>query len=94
LNKLTGGNLFKVCPLDCSMDKKKIAKKKAPVKTVVRACSYNSNCSSPAYGLGVLGAAIYYVSTATSFWMGVLGLLKAIVWPAFLVFEVLKFLAA
>lgn len=46
------------------------------------------------YGLGFLGAAIYYISTATSFWMGVLGLLKAIVWPAFLVFELLKFLGA
>ena len=77
-----------------SSAKKKSAIKKTPVKTIVRACSYNSNCSSPAYGLGVLGAAIYYVSTATSFWMGILGLVKAIVWPAFLVFEVLKFLAA
>jgi len=76
------------------VSKKSVAKKKTPVKTVVKSCSYNSNCSSPAYGLGVLGAAIYYVSTANSFWMGVLGLLKAIVWPAFLVFEVLKFLGA
>ena len=46
------------------------------------------------YGLGVIGAAIYYVSTASGFWMGVLGLLKSLVWPAFLVFELLKFLAA
>lgn len=46
------------------------------------------------YGLGFIGSAIYYISTATSFWTGVLGLLKAIVWPAFLVFESLKFLAA
>ena len=46
------------------------------------------------YGLGFLGAAIYYISQATGFWMGVLGILKAIVWPAFLVFEVLKFLGA
>ena len=45
------------------------------------------------YGLGFIGAAVYYISTATSFWMGVLGFLKAIVWPAFLVYEVLKFLA-
>ena len=46
------------------------------------------------YGLGFLGAVIYYISTATGFWMGVLGILKALVWPAFMVFEVLKFLAA
>ena len=53
-------------------------------------------CSSKGcvYGLGFLGAVIYYVSTATSFWAGVLGILKALVWPLFLVYEVLKFLGA
>jgi hypothetical protein len=45
------------------------------------------------YGLGLIGAAIYYISTATGFWIGVLGLLKALVWPAFLVYEVLKFIS-
>jgi hypothetical protein len=45
------------------------------------------------YGLGFIGAAIYYISTATGFWMGVLGILKALVWPAILVFELLKYLA-
>ena len=44
------------------------------------------------YGLGFLGALVYYLSQATSFWMGILGILKAIVWPAFLVFELFKFL--
>ncbi|MCK4821865.1 hypothetical protein KA005_39230 [bacterium] len=42
--------------------------------------------------LGFIGAAVYYISTATSFWTSVLGVLKALVWPAFLVYEVLKFL--
>ena len=44
------------------------------------------------YGLGFIGAAVYYISQATSFWMGVLGFLKALVWPAFLVHGLLKFL--
>ncbi len=44
------------------------------------------------YGLGFVGAAIYFVSTATGFWMGVLGILKAIVWPVFVVYGLLKFL--
>ena len=44
------------------------------------------------YGLGLIGAAIYYLSTATGFWMGVLGFLKALIWPAFLVYQWLKFL--
>jgi hypothetical protein len=49
---------------------------------------------SALYGLGVVGAAIYYVSHATSFWLGALGLLKALVWPVFLVYEALKSLRA
>jgi hypothetical protein len=44
------------------------------------------------YGLGFLGAAIYYISQSTGFWMGVLGVLKALVWPAMLVYNLFKFL--
>ena len=51
-------------------------------------------CGGAVYGLGFIGALIYYISTATGFWMGVLGVLKALVWPAFLVFEMLKYLGA
>lgn len=53
-------------------------------------------CNSGAgaiYGLGFVGALVYYISHATSFWGGVLGVLKALVWPAFLVYELLKYLA-
>jgi len=46
------------------------------------------------YGLGFIGAAVYYISNAPTFWLGVLGFLKALVWPAFLVFELLKYLGA
>jgi hypothetical protein len=46
--------------------------------------------SGAIYGLGFIGAAIFFISQATSFWMGVLGVLKAIVWPAFLVYEAFK----
>jgi hypothetical protein len=56
---------------------------------------HNSCQCGPAgavYGLGLVGALVYYISHATDFWMGVLGFLKAIVWPAFLVYELLKFL--
>ncbi len=42
------------------------------------------------YGLGLIGAAVYYITVATSFWAGVIGFLKAIVWPAFLVYEAMK----
>lgn len=46
--------------------------------------------NSAVYGLGFVGAVIYYVSAATGFWSGVIGFLKAIVWPAFLVYEALS----
>jgi len=46
------------------------------------------------YALGVIGAAVYYVTQATGFWGNVLGLLKALVWPALLVYEVLTFVGA
>ncbi len=55
----------------------------------------NIGSSGPAgaiYCLGLIGAAIYYISHATGFWMGVVGFLKAIVWPAFLVHGLLGFL--
>lgn len=54
----------------------------------------NSASSDAVYGLGFIGAAIYFISGATTFWLGVLGFLKAIVWPVFLVYEVLKYLGA
>ena len=50
----------------------------------------NNAPASAVYGLGLIGAAIYYISTATSFGIGFLGFLKALVWPAFLVYEALK----
>lgn len=53
----------------------------------------NNASSGAVYGLGFIGAAIYYISTATGFWVGVLGFFKALVWPAFLVYEALKHLA-
>lgn len=51
----------------------------------------NRNASSGAiYGLGLIGAAIYFIAHASSFWMGLLGFLKALVWPVFMVYEMLK----
>ncbi len=44
------------------------------------------------YGLAFLGAAIYWIAHATSFWTGVLGLLKAIVWPVLVMYRALELL--
>jgi len=66
--------------------------KKKNVKQVVQKCCQDNSCGGMIYFLGFIGAAIYYISQATGFWNGVLGFLKAIVWPAFLVYELLRFL--
>lgn len=52
--------------------------------------------SAPAnafYGLGFIGAVIYYISTATTLGAGLIGFLKAIVWPAFVVYEIMSYLS-
>lgn len=54
--------------------------------------SNNIHKSGPAgavYGLGLIGAAVYFIGQATAFWPGVLGFLKALVWPALLVYQAL-----
>jgi len=53
----------------------------------------NNNASAGAvYGLGLIGALIYFIQQATTFGEGVLGILKAIVWPAILIYKLLGFL--
>lgn len=44
------------------------------------------------YGIGIFGAWAYYLSKTTTFKEGALGVLKGFVWPAMLVYELLKFL--
>jgi hypothetical protein len=53
---------------------------------------HNGGAGGAVYGIGLIGAAIYFIQHAASFWMGVLGILKAIVWPAMLVYKLLEFL--
>jgi hypothetical protein len=45
--------------------------------------------------LAYIGAAIYFISESSgTFWAVILGLLQAIVWPAYLVFHVLRLIGA
>ena len=55
---------------------------------------HHGNSGNAGYFFGFIGAAIWYISQAAGFWEGVLGFLKAMVWPAFLVYEALKYLSA
>jgi len=44
------------------------------------------------YGLASIGAAVYFIQHSASFWEGVLGFIKALVWPAILMYKLLEFL--
>ncbi|MFA4966661.1 MAG: hypothetical protein WC624_00355 [Candidatus Margulisiibacteriota bacterium] len=44
------------------------------------------------YGLAFIGALVYYIQHSTSFLNGVVGILKALFWPAVLMFKVLELL--
>ncbi len=53
---------------------------------------YRNGASASVYGLGFLGALVYYIGHATTLWLGVLGFFKAVFWPAMLVYGLLKYL--
>lgn len=44
------------------------------------------------YGLAFIGALVYYIQQATTFWIGVLGFFKALFWPAVLMYKLLEYL--
>ena len=44
------------------------------------------------YGMAFLGGVVYYIQHATSFWVALLGIVKAILWPAVLMYKVLELL--
>lgn len=46
------------------------------------------------YLLSFIGAAIYFIGQSTNFWSGVVGFLKAMVWPAVLIYEIFSALGA
>ena len=53
---------------------------------------YQGGSSEAVYGLGLIGAWVYYIGRATTFQEGVLGFFKGLFWPAFLVYRLLEFL--
>jgi len=57
---------------------------------------YKKHAGSGAAGtiwfLGFIGALVYFIQQADSFGAGIIGFLKALVWPAFLIYNLLDFL--
>lgn len=52
----------------------------------------DNTASGSFYFLGFIGAAIYYVQHAVTFWEGVVGLIKALFWPAVVIYRLFMFL--
>lgn len=52
----------------------------------------NHGSSGVIYGLGFIGAVVYFIQNAATFQDGVIGVAKALVWPALLVYKLLGFL--
>jgi hypothetical protein len=44
------------------------------------------------YGLGFIGAAIFFIQHSVTFWACVIGIIKAIFWPVMIVYKLLEFL--
>jgi len=55
-------------------------------------CNYNNGSNGAIYGLSVIGALFYFLSNASGFGMVMVGIGKAIFWPAFLMFKLLTYL--
>lgn len=51
----------------------------------------NAGCGA-IYGLGMIGALIYFLQHAVTFLAGIVGIIKAVFWPAVLVYKVLELL--
>ncbi len=52
----------------------------------------NYGGSGAIYGLGVVGAFIYFMQHATGFWSVIWGVVQAIFWPAVMVYKALELL--
>lgn len=51
----------------------------------------SNHAGGAVYGLGFIGALVYFIQHTPTFWIGVLGFFKAIFWPAFLIYKFLEF---
>lgn len=65
-------------------------KEEAKDVKIVNKCTGGS--AGAIYGFGFLGALVYFIQHAGSFSEGLVGFLKALAWPALLVYRVLELL--
>ena len=57
-----------------------------------RPAGHQGGGNGAVYGIGLIGAWVYYFRRATTLEEGIRGFFKGLVWPAFMVYNLLKFL--
>jgi hypothetical protein len=55
---------------------------------------YRGGGTGAVYAMGFVGALVYYIQQADGFWSGVWGVVQAIFWQGFLVYNLLTLVAA
>lgn len=55
-----------------------------------KVCTNESASAGAVYGLGFVGALIYFIQVANGFWEVILGFFQALVWPAYVVYKLLE----
>jgi len=69
-------------------EKKASTSNSRPEKTAM----HGAGITGGVYGMAFIGALVYHLQQATTFWEGVLGLVKSVGWPAILTYKVFEFL--
>ena len=52
----------------------------------------STSAGGAVYGLGLIGALVYFIQNSNTLGQAVIGILKALIWPAFVVYKILEFL--
>lgn len=58
----------------------------------MKSINCGGNNGSAVYGLGFVGALVYFLQHSTGFMDAILGVVKAVLWPGFLIYRVLELL--
>lgn len=64
--------------------------KREAKKTITKNVTVNRGGGNAVYGLGMLGALVFYIQQVSGFWPVIAAIFKGIFWPAFVVYDLLR----
>ncbi len=59
-------------------------------KSAKAAKNAGSSAANPIYGMGLIGAMVYYIQQADGFFPVIWAIIKAFFWPGFVIYDLLK----